>query len=187
MHNLHFILINADSATKAAFEAEHSILDWGSENNWRSIGGIASEDGSDDVENHEDARWGLSFLDEEEGIPKEGTYFSRAVAYLHREIAQAIEFYAKPFSTHSELKSALLDLSDQLAAFDPDFGDTHDLSCVRHNLKHVSELIASRRQLKRGEAIPEFYGWQFAQFGLTDLTEHSQGARRYLVFLDMHS
>jgi hypothetical protein len=73
MHNLHFLLINADSAADAASETESLILDWGNENNWRSVGGIASEDGSDDVENKDDGCWGLSFLDEEEGIPKEGS------------------------------------------------------------------------------------------------------------------
>ncbi len=96
MHNLHFILIKADAATDAAFEAENLILDWGDENNWRCVGGIASEDGSDDIENHDDGRWGLSFLDGEEGIPKEGTYFSRAVAYLHREITEPVTFLPHP-------------------------------------------------------------------------------------------
>lgn len=56
MHTLHFILINADSAQDAATSAEGAILHWGDENNWRSIGGIASEDGTDDIDNHEDAR-----------------------------------------------------------------------------------------------------------------------------------
>src|SRR5271166_4951267 len=109
MHNLHFILIKADSAAKAASAAENAILDWGNDNNGRSVGGIASEDGSDDIENHDEGAWGLSFLDEEEGVPKEGTYFSRAVAYLHREITRPL----------ADLPSKLLGFSDKLRAFDP--------------------------------------------------------------------
>ena len=35
MHNLHFILINADSAAEAASGVENEILDWSDENNWR--------------------------------------------------------------------------------------------------------------------------------------------------------
>src|SRR5262249_15532871 len=62
MHTLHFILINADSAQEAASSAESEILNWGNDNNWRSIGGVASEDGTDDIDNHEGARWPLSFL-----------------------------------------------------------------------------------------------------------------------------
>jgi hypothetical protein len=188
MHNLHFLLIKADSAVKAAFEAEHHILDWGDENNWRSIGGVASEDGRDDIENHEGAaRWGLSFLDHETGISREGTYFSRAVSYLHREITEPVTLPWGPFTAHASVDAAFRRMSGQLSAFDPESGNTNDLWAIGRNVKHLSELIDSRRAREQGEAIPQFYDWQLDQFGLTDLTEMSDGARRYLVFLDMHS
>jgi hypothetical protein len=187
MHNLHFILIKADSAADAASETETLILNWGDENNWRRIGGVASEDGSDDIDNHDDGRWPLSFLDAAEGVPKEGTYFSRTVAYLNMEIAPPLTLPATPFSTHPDLRSAIAELSDMLRAFDLEGGDTHDLWCVRRNVKHLSELIASRRAREHDEGIPQFYDWEFDYFGLTDMTEQSEGARRYLVFLDMHS
>jgi hypothetical protein len=186
MHNLHFLLINADSAEDAASEAESLILDWGDENNWRSVGGIASEDGSDDVENFDGGRWGLSFLDDEDGIPKEGTYFSRAVAYLHRAIAEPVELPWGDGSTYPTFPSAFAALSGQLAAFDPDSGNTCDLWALGRNLKHLSEVLDGARARKQGEAIPQFYDWQFESFGLTDLTEQSDGAKRYLIFLDMH-
>jgi hypothetical protein len=187
MHNLHFILIKADSATEAASEAENLILDWGDENNWRSVGGVASEDGCDDIDNHGDARWGLCFLDEEEGIPKEGTYFNRAVAYLNREITEPVTFAFAPYSTHTDPNSAIDELADRLRSFDPDLGNTNDLWGIGRNLKHLSELIDSRRARAQGKAIPQFYDWQLDAFGLTDMTEQSAGAGRYIVFLDMHS
>lgn len=187
MHNLHFLLINADSAKDAASEADSLILDWGNDNNWRRIAGVASEDASDDIENHDDGRWGLSFLHDEAGIPTEGTYFSRAVACLHREITEPVTLPWGPCSTHPDLRSALGELSDTLSAFDPDCGNTNDLWAIGRNLKHLSELMDSRRAREQGEAIPQYYDWQFDQFGLTDLTDMSEGARRYLVFLDMHS
>jgi hypothetical protein len=187
MHNLHFILIKADSAADAASEAENLILDWGNENNWRCVGGVASEDGSDDIDNHDDGRWPLSFLDEEEGIPREGTYFSRAVAYLHTLITEPVTLTCEPFSTHPDLRSALGQLSDQLRAFNPEHGNSSDLWVIGRNLKHLSEIVHSRKAVKHGEDIPQFYEGQFDHFGLTDLTSQSEGARRYLVFLDMHS
>ena len=91
MHNLHLILINADSAEDAASSAESEILQWGNENNWRSIGGVASEDGADDIENHAESGWPLSFLDAEEGVPKDGNYFQRAIAYLKRGVCDPIK------------------------------------------------------------------------------------------------
>jgi hypothetical protein len=103
MHNLHFILIKADAARDAGFEAESLILGWGDENNWRRVGGIASEYGGDDIENDGDARWGLSFLDAEEGVPKDGTYFSRAAAYLQRQIMEPVTLPFGPYTTHSDV------------------------------------------------------------------------------------
>ena len=41
MHNLHFLLVKAETAIDAASQAESAILDWGGCNNWRNIGGIA--------------------------------------------------------------------------------------------------------------------------------------------------
>jgi hypothetical protein len=187
MHNLHFILIKAEEATHAAFEAENLILNWGDENNWRRVGGIASEDGSDDIENESHGRWGLSFLDDVDNVPKEGTYFSRAVAYLQLHLTEPVTFPSGPFSTHADLPSAISVLGDTLRAFDIENGDTHDLWRIGRNLKHLSELIDSRRARAQGEAIPQFYDWQFDYFGLTDMTEQSEGTMRYLVFLDMNS
>src|SRR5271166_4591457 len=172
MHNLHFILIKADSAAKAASKAESLILDWGNENNWRCVGGIASEDGSDDIENHDKGAWGLSFLDKEEGVPKEGTYFSRAVAYLHREIAQPL----------AGLPSKLLAFSGTMRAFDPERGSPSQLEEIGRKLTHLSELLYSRGAREGGVEIPELYEWKFDRDGLTDMTGGSEGVRRYLVF-----
>jgi hypothetical protein len=187
MHNLHFLLVRAESARAAADKAESLTDHWGDENNWRSIGGVASEDGSDDVENHGGGRWSLSFLDAEEDIPKHDTYFSRAVAFLHRSIMPPLTFPCAPYSTHPSVESALMDLSSQLLAFEPASADTLDLWRIGRNLKHLSQLIESQRAIAGGEAIPEFYDWKLGHFGLTDLTEESDAARRYLLFLDMHS
>lgn len=177
MHNLHFILIKADSATDAATEAENAILDWGNDNNWHCIGGIAAEDGSDDIENHADGSWGLSFLEEEKAIPREGTYFSRAVAFLIAEITEPL----------TDLFAKLRELSDRLRAFDPQIASGFELWRISRDVQDLSDLVISRKARERGNDIPELREWQFDQFGLTDLTGGSDGARRYLVFLDMHS
>lgn len=187
MHNLHFILIKADSAEGAAPEVDNLILHWGDENNWRRVGGVASEDGSDDIENYDNGRWSLSYLDAQAGLPKEGTYFSRGLAYLHQQTTDPVVLPSAPFSTHSNLRTAITKLGTRLRAFDPDDGDTQDLWGIGWDLKHLSALIDSRRGRERREEIPQFYDWQFDNFGLTDMTEDSEGARRYLVFLDMHS
>ena len=176
MHNLHFLLIKADSAADAASEVESLILDWGNENNWRSIGGVASEDGSDDIENHDDGRWGLSFLDVEEGIPRDGTYFRRAVAYLHHRIAAPL----------GVLFPTIEHFAIELRAFDPEGPEPWRLGEIGRELVRLSGHLCSRPASE--DETPEFHEWQFDEFGLTDLTyQFPDGARRYLVFLDMHS
>ena len=177
MHNLHFILIKADSAKEAASDAENLIVDWGTENNWRSIGGVAAEDGSDDIENHDSGAWGLSSLDEDKDVPREGTYFSRAVTYLHNEIKEPL----------ADLPSTLLELSSRLRSFDPQAVGGFELWRIGRDLKSLSELMDSHAAHTCGAEISQLREWQFDEFGLTDLTSQSAGARRYLVFIDMHS
>jgi hypothetical protein len=186
MHTLHFILINADSAEEAATSAEDALLDWGDDNNWRSVGGVACEDGTDNIENHDDGRWPLSFLDSDEGVPKDGTYFQRAVAYLKQSITDPIRLDYWPTPEYPGLKAALRDIADRLYEFDPDTGSSQVMWEASRALKHIEQILDARGALA-DHCIPEFYRWQFDQFGLTDMTDHTQGAKRYLVFLDMHS
>ncbi len=44
---LHLIIVNVESALEATNEVKSEILECGNDNNWRSIGGVASEDGKD--------------------------------------------------------------------------------------------------------------------------------------------
>jgi hypothetical protein len=47
--------------------------------------------------------------------------------------------------------------------------------------------VVCRRELKLGGDIPELFMWHFDQLGLTDLTDQTEGDRRYIVFMDTHS
>ena len=188
MHNLHLLLVRADSAEDAAGRADTAVSDWGDTTNWRVVGGIASDDGSDDIENHGDAGWGLSFLDETEGITRKGTYFSRAVAYLHQTINGPVTLISSPHTTHPDLRSAINGLGDLLKGIDIAQGQPFDDWSFSRNLKYLSQLDHARQAMKNGQDIPAYYSWQLDNFGLTDLSElFPPGTRRYLVMLDMHS
>ena len=43
-HNLHLVVIKADSAEDACNSVENEIIDFGNDNNWRTICGSVSED-----------------------------------------------------------------------------------------------------------------------------------------------
>ena len=44
MHNLHFILVKANSGEEACKQAETEIIDFGTDNNWRTMCGAVSQD-----------------------------------------------------------------------------------------------------------------------------------------------
>jgi hypothetical protein len=176
MHTVHFFLVNADAAEQAANIVDLQISGWGGEDNWYQIGGVASEDGTDDIDNYSDCRFPLAFLDEDQNIPKEGTCFQRAVIYLSQHI-----------HCPSDLNEEIGGLSDQLRAFNAEHGNAIDLWSIAQELLRLRDVIESRRQ---GGEIPEFRPWQLTEFGLTDLDhyeEEESEKRRYIVFVDMHS
>ena len=45
MHNLHLVRVYASDPQDACNTVENEIMEWGNENNWRTIGGCISEDG----------------------------------------------------------------------------------------------------------------------------------------------
>jgi hypothetical protein len=55
MHNLHFIKVHANSGEEACKLAEQSLLDFGNENNWRTMCGAVSQD--NEVYNDIDGRY----------------------------------------------------------------------------------------------------------------------------------
>ncbi len=183
MHTLHFLLINADSAAEAAAEASDEISDWGNENNWRRIGGIASEDGLDDVENAEGGRWDLSFLNHC-GTSRSGTAFERAVAYLLGLLDKPITL--ADLSNHASLQDAVSNVVAKLQSIEFETDAPTVLWDASRNLQRLQHLSCARSALRHGADIPELYSWEFAEHGLTDLTGSSDGRQRYIIFLDMH-
>ncbi|MEI7668605.1 MAG: hypothetical protein WCJ33_00805 [Pseudomonadota bacterium] len=188
MHNLHYIMVKADSAEDAAHNIENAIDNWGDENNWRRIGGIASEDGTDDIENYQEARWALSSLDEEDDVPKEGTYYSRTVAHIKQMITGSINL--------SNITGKYFDINQAVAAIIgklKEFNETSE-NCDRfllfqmsENLKNLYELSTSRHAMKAGFEISELHAWEFEEVGFTDMSERQEGSKHYIAFLDMHS
>ena len=68
MHNLHFCVVNASSPQEACDAVETEISEWGTENNWRTIGGCISEDNEVYSTYDKNKEWGNS-----RWCPHEGT------------------------------------------------------------------------------------------------------------------
>ena len=184
-HNVHFLLIKADSAKEAACVADLNTRDWGDKGNYFRFGGIASQDGSDDIQNYDDGGWALSFLDEEE-ITKEENYYSRAVTYIRTLSAGNTINFGLP-ELCMDFKTGIHNLREQLTHFNPDCYKGDELGTLRVHLKHLYDVIGSNPVLKTDSQIPELHAWNFKEEGCTDMTHLSLGKKRYIAFLDMHS
>ncbi len=185
MHNLHYIIIKADNAADAAESALLEIQDWGDENNWRSVGGVASEDGTDLIENHQDARWGLSSLRPDDASPDDNSYFAWGLAEIWEKIEGNIELPYSPYSKSYDLQVTTQGIALEL--LDSDTANADLLSRASENLKYLAQIAKGRNNREVEHAIPEFYEWQFDHVGLTDFSEQTDGTQLYLVMLDMHS
>jgi len=57
MHNLHLIRINATSGEEAVALCEFELMEWGTDNNWRTWGGAVSKSGKVYRHNTDWSRW----------------------------------------------------------------------------------------------------------------------------------
>ncbi len=68
MHNLHLILVHAETPEEACVNAENGIEDFGNGSNWRYVGGCISEN-NEITDMHGGSRWYPSYTDEEGNKP----------------------------------------------------------------------------------------------------------------------
>lgn len=171
MHNLHLVRINATSPEEACREVENEIMDFGNENNWRSIGGCISEDNEIHLED-DYSRWKPS--EEEYNTIEKLTQIvkdwmkSDETEYYNRELIEAIDNGEKKLS----------EITDRM------------------ELYAIGEYITKRKALSEVDDIDEFdvlkgtyREYEYDECGLTsmDYSEKSEGEKTYIVFIDMHS
>jgi len=177
MHNLHLIRVKADSPKEACSAVEYFIEDFGSEDNWRSIGGCVSE--KDEIYDHEEmySRWKPSNTDDKGNKP----YGS--IRALNESIIETIKsnrdsYYGKELV--DEIDSGKVRLSDVT--------DTHKL----YQLGNFIENQTAIAYLGEGFDVDTFNVLehdykenQYTEFGVTDCYEEG-GDKTYIVLVDMH-
>jgi len=57
MHNLHLIRVNAESGEESVALCESELMEWGTDNNWRTFGGAVSKSGEVYKLDTDWARW----------------------------------------------------------------------------------------------------------------------------------
>lgn len=161
MHNVHYIVINADSAEDACECARNKIENWGSENNHRSICGCIGED--ENTYRTKEGRW---------DIPK-----------TLKQISNEIRHAADNFS--------LANLFPEVIArfkIDEDTMGTTDWYILEQYCIFKSEQCRfNHKNFNIWE--DEHRSWQLSYYGITNMTdgESIEGMKKYIVIIDMHS
>lgn len=190
MHNLHILIVNADNANEAVKKAKSSINHWGDSNNWSSIGGVAGEDGKDDVECHEDgARWKLSYLQDDNDGTKSN--FQLTLNHIKEIASDPVKFnYLKGDQAGIKtLDDAKKFLAAEINNFSVQEDESIRLYAITEAVSLLREVIDYRRieEDPKNNNQPELFAGTYDKVGLTEFTNCTEGRQKYAVLLDMHS
>ena len=172
MHNLHFIVVKAETGKDACDEAESFISDWGNENNWRTMCGAVSED--NEVFDAKDGRY----------RPDEDT---NTIAKINKHIQAWLKDDFWSITAKKKLASG-----KKVENF-----TTNELYSLKkyaeflYEVKIFKQVKAYRR--KEGEKISRkfnvlednFFAHTYDECGVTQ-AEQGEG-KTWVVFCDMHS
>jgi len=165
MHNLHFLVLKADSPQDACAEAEDYIMDFGNENNWRTVCGCVSKRNQVFI-NDADGRYS----------PEQTGYTT--IAKINRAVRRWINGDGG-FGLTAKTKIAKAKKKIDLSKW-----NTNELFSLERYAKHLYQ----KAQLggKKFNVLEDcFYPNEYTECGVTQI-EGGEGKRMYVVFIDMH-
>lgn len=173
MHNLHFVVVKAETGEEACDIVETQISNWGNENNWRTMCGAVSE--NNEVYYTTDGRYPPS---------KD----SNTIAKINKKVKGWLKgnYYG---GTAKELlaKGKKVECFSQQEAW-----SLMKYAEYLHELKLLK--LTKTYQKKAGKKVSpsfdilsdEFYSWKFDERGVTRIDYENEG-KVWVVFVDMHS
>jgi hypothetical protein len=165
MHNLHFIVVRANSGQEACQEADSIIEDFGNENNWRTMCGAVSQD--NEVYNADDGRY----------QPSETQWFT--IEKINQCVNNWLKdsFLGETARKKFEKGETNLDEWNQL-----------ELYSLSNYADHLSESIGFKH---RSFNVLEdtVFEYSYDQCGVTNFTElnANEEEKIWVVFCDIHS
>jgi hypothetical protein len=174
MHNLHFILLKANSGEEACKKAENEIMDFGNENNWRTMCGAVSED--NEVYDAGDGRY----------RPTETEHIT--IEEINQKVSGWLSESFFGVTAKEKLGKGEINLDEWNAV---------ELWSLSKHARHLSEAYSYKDRefdILKGDT---FYTCQFDECGVTDFRydtyEDDDEAmsktkeKTWVVFCDMHS
>lgn len=166
MHNLHFILVKANSGEEACKQAENEIIDFGTDNNWRTMCGAVSED--NEVYDAQDGRY--------RPVESDMTTIDQINQVVKGWLSES--FYGA--TAKEKLGKGETNLDEWVS---------HELWSLSKYARHLSEAYNYKDRefdILKGDT---FYGYEFDECGVSDMTydTNGDGDKTWVVFVDMHS
>ena len=164
MHNLHYVVVNATSATEAERQVESELEQWGTEDNYSSIGGSISEDNEVHVSDSRWARWKPQESDTIESISKQAESWLEPDEYYKESFDELLE-HVTPTEPHTWFKIKEY--------------------CL--HMYHKSWTDTIRKGKPFNILDHSFRAWDFDRNGVTNISEDNENEKKYVVIVDMHS
>ncbi len=176
MHNLHLILVHAETPEEACVNAENGIEDFGNGSNWRYVGGCISEN-NEITDMHGGSRWYPSYTDEEGNKPYGSIEALNEMTREHIKEDNA-------FSHKKELIEGIDNGDIKLS----EITDSTDLYYLKQYIDNRRSTILLSNPGEFNVLEDEYKPYKYDKFGVTDLRmENDKGEKTYVVFIDMHS
>ena len=161
MHNLHFLVVSATNIDEAISTAKGLTNDWGSENNWSTFLSVFSEDGLEQKILEQEARWNFANL-------------HAVYKTAQNWVIPNLEYEAN--SHKIMLRAVNNEIIDWL-----DWYKIQKYAEFKHHSSHIT--IPDSYNLFQ----TEFYPYQLDTNGVTHLTVPTEGSKKYVIVVDMHS
>ncbi len=162
MHNLHLVVIKAENAKDACSTVENELLEWGNENNWRTICGCVSKDNK--VYHCEDS--GRYPPDKD----------SNTIAKINKMVQEWIN--AEDFCSQQAIEK--LKVEADITKWAP---------TELWSLQKYAEKLAQDYGLK-GKKFniwkDTYYEYKYDECGVTNM-DYTDKGKEFVVFVDMHS
>lgn len=172
MHNLHYVVVNAESGEDACNMVESEISEWGNENNWRSIGGAVSSNNEVYIVPTTES-WGMSRWTPEP---------NHTIDMINEQVEKWLEpeqYYKDQFNKCVAGEAV----------------NPFDWYGAKKYCNHMFELAQTKHFMKEGKfdvLQNNFFEWSLDECGVThidssQLEDDDPTLKQYVVFVDMHS